>query len=222
MAKRTKSALKANRQNIKRREHNRTMRSKLRTALKSIRASLDAKDLTGGEGGAQPDCVPGRQDGDQGNDSQQHGWALQVAAGGPASESLCVEARLSWPERSRRQTRLGGERQARLLSHNSTTNRSIRIRGSPPEDLSAISVLKTASTAGLTRRAGSRCAAILNWPRMKNGTMPASSERPTSRSASRTSFRWIALAIPKSACASGPAATACFTSSGVIVGCPIA
>ncbi len=47
MAKRTKSALKANRQNIKRREHNRGMRSKLRTALKLIRASLDAKDLTG-------------------------------------------------------------------------------------------------------------------------------------------------------------------------------
>jgi len=46
VAKRTKSALKANRQNITRREHNRTMRSKLRTALKSIRASLDAKDLT--------------------------------------------------------------------------------------------------------------------------------------------------------------------------------
>ena len=47
MAKRTKSALKANRQNIKRREHNRTMRSRLRSALKSIRASLDAKDLSG-------------------------------------------------------------------------------------------------------------------------------------------------------------------------------
>lgn len=47
MAKRTKSALKANRQNIKRREHNRQMRSKLRTALRSIRASLDAKDLDG-------------------------------------------------------------------------------------------------------------------------------------------------------------------------------
>ena len=45
MAKRTKSALKANRQNITRREHNRQMRSRLRTALKSIRASLDAKDL---------------------------------------------------------------------------------------------------------------------------------------------------------------------------------
>lgn len=47
MAKRTKSALKANRQNVKRREHNRQMRSRLRTALKSIRASLDAKDLNG-------------------------------------------------------------------------------------------------------------------------------------------------------------------------------
>ena len=47
MAKRTKSALKANRQNVKRREHNRQMRSKLRTALKAIRASLDAKDIPG-------------------------------------------------------------------------------------------------------------------------------------------------------------------------------
>jgi small subunit ribosomal protein S20 len=47
VAKRTKSALKANRQNVKRREHNRQMRSKLRTSLKAIRASLDAKDLDG-------------------------------------------------------------------------------------------------------------------------------------------------------------------------------
>jgi small subunit ribosomal protein S20 len=47
VAKRTKSALKANRQNITRREHNRQMRSKQRTALKAIRTSLDAKDLSG-------------------------------------------------------------------------------------------------------------------------------------------------------------------------------
>jgi small subunit ribosomal protein S20 len=45
VAKRTKSALKANRQNIKRREHNRSLRSTLRTALKAIRAALDAKDV---------------------------------------------------------------------------------------------------------------------------------------------------------------------------------
>ena len=47
MAKRNKSALKANRQNIKRREHNRALRSRLRTGLKSIRKSLDAKDVDG-------------------------------------------------------------------------------------------------------------------------------------------------------------------------------
>ena len=47
MAKRTKSALKANRQNVKRREHNRQLRSRLRTALKAIRASLDENDLDG-------------------------------------------------------------------------------------------------------------------------------------------------------------------------------
>ena len=47
MAKRTKSALKANRQNIRRRAHNRELRSRLRTALKAIRAALDSKDLAG-------------------------------------------------------------------------------------------------------------------------------------------------------------------------------
>jgi small subunit ribosomal protein S20 len=47
VAKRTKSALKANRQNVKRREHNRNLRSRLRTALKAIRESLDAKSLDG-------------------------------------------------------------------------------------------------------------------------------------------------------------------------------
>ncbi len=47
MAKRTKSALKANRQNVKRREHNRAQRSKLRSALKAIRVPLDANDITG-------------------------------------------------------------------------------------------------------------------------------------------------------------------------------
>ena len=45
MAKRNKSALKANRQNVKRREHNRELRSKLRTGLKAIRKSLDDKDV---------------------------------------------------------------------------------------------------------------------------------------------------------------------------------
>lgn len=41
------SALKAHRQNLKRREHNREFRAKLRTALKGIRSALDKKDQAG-------------------------------------------------------------------------------------------------------------------------------------------------------------------------------
>ncbi len=51
MAKRNKSALKAHRQNIKRREHNRELRSKLRTGLKAIRKSLDGNDVEGAKKG---------------------------------------------------------------------------------------------------------------------------------------------------------------------------
>ena len=47
MANRTKSALKAHRQNIKLREHNRQLRSKMRSTLKSIHALIDAKDVAG-------------------------------------------------------------------------------------------------------------------------------------------------------------------------------
>lgn len=50
MAKKSKSALKAHRQNIVRREHNRELRAKLRTGLKAIRKAIDAKDLDGARG----------------------------------------------------------------------------------------------------------------------------------------------------------------------------
>ena len=46
MATRHASAVKAHRQTIKRTEHNRALRSKLRTALKSIRAAIDTGDST--------------------------------------------------------------------------------------------------------------------------------------------------------------------------------
>lgn len=38
------SALKAHRQNVRRREHNRQLRTRLRTALRDIRAAIDAGD----------------------------------------------------------------------------------------------------------------------------------------------------------------------------------
>ena len=41
------SALKAHRQSLKHREHNRQFRSRLRNALRSIRAAIDGDDLTG-------------------------------------------------------------------------------------------------------------------------------------------------------------------------------
>ena len=46
MATRHASAVKAHRQTIKRTEHNRQLRSKLRTGLKDIRAAIDAGDVT--------------------------------------------------------------------------------------------------------------------------------------------------------------------------------
>ena len=39
-----KSALKAHRQNVKRREHNRELRTRLRHALRDIRAAIDTND----------------------------------------------------------------------------------------------------------------------------------------------------------------------------------
>jgi small subunit ribosomal protein S20 len=44
------SALKAHRQSVVRRETNRQFRSKLRTALKSIRTAVGANDLAGAQG----------------------------------------------------------------------------------------------------------------------------------------------------------------------------
>jgi small subunit ribosomal protein S20 len=38
------SALKAHRQNVKRRDHNRQMRTRLRSALRDIRAAIDAEE----------------------------------------------------------------------------------------------------------------------------------------------------------------------------------
>ena len=40
------SALKAHKQSLKNREHNRQLRARLRTALKNIRSAVDGNDLT--------------------------------------------------------------------------------------------------------------------------------------------------------------------------------
>ena len=45
------SALKAHRQSLNNRERNRQFRSRLRNALKTIRAAIDTNDLAGAKGG---------------------------------------------------------------------------------------------------------------------------------------------------------------------------
>ena len=45
------SALKAHRQSLKHREHNRMFRSRLRAALKNIRAAIDGNDLAAAKNG---------------------------------------------------------------------------------------------------------------------------------------------------------------------------
>jgi small subunit ribosomal protein S20 len=50
VATRHASAVKAHRQTIKRTEHNRALRSKLRTALKAIRSAIDTGDKTAAKG----------------------------------------------------------------------------------------------------------------------------------------------------------------------------
>ena len=50
------SALKAHKQSLKNRDHNRAFRARLRGALKSIRTAIDGNDLTAWT----PDIGPGR------------------------------------------------------------------------------------------------------------------------------------------------------------------
>jgi small subunit ribosomal protein S20 len=50
VATRHASAVKAHRQTIKRNEHNRELRSKLRTSLKTIRQAIASGDTTGAKG----------------------------------------------------------------------------------------------------------------------------------------------------------------------------
>jgi small subunit ribosomal protein S20 len=50
VAQRHASAVKAHRQTLKRTEHNRALRSRLRTALKTIRAAIDQGDIQAAKG----------------------------------------------------------------------------------------------------------------------------------------------------------------------------
>ena len=65
------SALKAHRQSLKNREHNRQFRARLRNALKSIRAAIDGNDLSAVQVGTQGHDLAHRPDGQQGDHPQE-------------------------------------------------------------------------------------------------------------------------------------------------------
>ena len=80
MATRHASAVKAHRQTLKRTEHNRELRSKLRTGLKAIREAASAGDKDRAKTLARLDVFGGGQDGHQRHHSSQCGGPLQVTA----------------------------------------------------------------------------------------------------------------------------------------------
>ena len=135
------SALKAHEQSLKNREHNRQFRSRLRGALKSIRAAIDGNDLAGGENRAEADHLADRPDGEQGRSST----ATPPAATSRGSTHLALAQRPGTQRRRRgpvtllrvlavlvTRRRLPRE-PSRFPAHSSTTSRSSSTRGSPAE-----------------------------------------------------------------------------------------
>ncbi len=91
------SALKAHRQNVKRREHNRQLRTRLRGALRDIRAAIDSSDPKNVNDALRADDFAGRQDGGEGTHPPEHGRPLQVPARGPRRQAIRAPRRISSP-----------------------------------------------------------------------------------------------------------------------------
>ena len=77
--KKISSAVKAYRQNVKRRDHNRQLRSRLRSALKSHPRGHRHQRPAGRQDGTGRDVLSGGQDGQQGHHPQERGGPLQVS-----------------------------------------------------------------------------------------------------------------------------------------------
>ena len=194
------SALKAHRQNVSRREHNRQLRTRLRSALRDIRAAIDAED---------PAKV---------KDALRSTISLvdKMAARSSSTATPPDATSHASPAASRRSQR----------RHKSTTSRSSRTRGSPPELLRSTSVRNSASTAAGTRR-GSAVREPLphepsQLPQDHDGTAPAFHRERRSaarlRPCRRAGWRWSRPSRP----ARFPPLTTSCTSARSIFGFPAA
>ena len=145
------SALKAHRQNVKRREHNRQLRTRLRGALGTSARPSTASDPKTVTDALRADDLARGQDGGEGADPPEHRRPLQVAprdARRQARRPPSVVGQLSRTTRVRlADTRLLSRRTTASSigasgRHNSTTRRSSSTRASPPELFRSRSVRK--------------------------------------------------------------------------------
>ena len=132
------SALKAHRQSLKNREHNRQFRSRLRGALKSIRAAIDGNDLAAAKTAL-------KQTISLIDKMASKGIIHRNAAGRYKSR---LTSRRDRRRRPRQPVGAGRSGRVRFPAHNSTTSRSSSTRGSPAERFRSRSVRNSASTAG--------------------------------------------------------------------------
>ena len=151
VATRHASAVKAHRQTIKRTAHNRELRSKLRTGLKSIRAAIDAGEHADAKAALSQTFSLDRQDVRQGHHPRQRRRPLQVAPREAAAAQAGHQGRKSRRRSGLRYRPSSTPRCGSGRPVSSTTSRSSSTRSSPPELFSARSVRSSASSAGLTR-----------------------------------------------------------------------
>ena len=182
MAKRNPSALKAHRQNVVRREHNRALRSKLRTGLKAVRAALDGGKVDDAKALLAADRVAGRSDGRQGHHPPQHRQPLQVAADRPAQghHRLIARPAPSAPPRAARAPRRTARPPgipARGADRRATTSAPGRRRAPPT------------TPAGPARRAAAAPPPARICPRIIGPATPPSTSVSTSRTAAAASPR---------------------------------
>ena len=213
MAKRNPSALKAHRQNVKRREHNRELRSKLRTGLKAIRAALDggkvddAKALLAATA-SLVDRMAGK------------GIIHRNTAGRYKSR---LTARLKATPRPPEPRLAAGRRPLEHAPHSSTTSHSSTWRGSPRDDLSARSASSTADSARRARASGRSCpAAARICPRIIGPAAPPSISVSTSRAAAAASPRFSMSMSANTPDDSSTGMTTSRTCAAVIVDSPAA
>ena len=160
------SALKAHRQSLKNREHNRQFRSRLRGALKSIRAAIDGNDLAARQERAEADHLAHRQDGEQGHHSPERRRPLQVAADDPHRRA---KSKAAYTPRRRPLSRTQLDDQP-FEQHARIAGRSLEVEVGPEQRLDRPgAALAGAIVGNFVRTSQPSC------PRIFSGGAPASS-----------------------------------------------